>query len=255
MKFVKALSSSTLLLGLALMSSKASALEACRVDIKNEVHLDGQQVEIVGESNSKVLIDKDNNLHINGKKIELDQLQQDALEAYRQNMNKHLPQAKKLAENGLALSHDIIDDVAASFDNSEAFQNVKQVITEFFNDVSSRYQQGDEFVLKSEAFSSFMDNWQQDFAKARESFDKEFFASAFQVMQEKMQQDGSFNLTELQNQWSELQAQLADTYQQQSKQLQQEAKDYCDSLDDVATQEQELQRKIPELKDYQVFTI
>lgn len=255
MRIIKALTKGTLLSVLFLVSAAANALGTCDLDIKNEVHLDGQKVEIVTEKDSKVLIDKDNNLYINGKKLELNQLQQDALTVYRENMNKYVPQAKQLAQEGLALSHRMIDDVAESFDNSDAFQNVKRAVSEFFNDLAARYQQGDEFVLKSQAFSTFMDNWQQDLAKARESFDKEFFASAFEVMKQKMQQEGAFNLTEMQNQWQELQARLAETYQQQTEQLEKEAKDYCDSLNEMATQEQELQRKIPELKDYQVFTI
>ncbi|MFC5078352.1 hypothetical protein VTH8203_04154 [Vibrio thalassae] len=245
----------SLLLGTLLMSGQAMAIGQCGVDIKNEVHLDGEQVEIVKASSSKVLIDEDNNLFINGKPIELNQLQKEALESYRENMNKYVPKAKELAEHGLELTNDLIDDVSESFDNSDAFQNVKQAVAEFFTDVESRYERNGEFVLKSEAFSSFMDNWEQDVAKAKEVFNKEFFSSAFTALQEKMSEEGGLNLTELSKQMDELKTRMSDTMKQQSDSLKQQAEDYCDSLNDVAQEEQELQNKIPELKDYQVFTI
>ncbi|GMQ47317.1 YggN family protein [Vibrio sp. 10N] len=245
---------SGVVLSSALVASNAYAFGQCGVDIKNEVHLDGEQVEIV-KASSKVLIDEDNNLFINGKAIELSQLQQDALESYRENMNKYVPQAKELASNGLELTNDLIDDVAESFDNSEAFQNVKQAVGEFFADVQSRYEENGDFVLKSEAFSSFMDNWEQDLAKAKEVFNKEFFSSAFTALQQKMSAEGGLNLTELSKQMDELKAKMSDTMKEQSESLKQQAEEYCDSLNDVAEQEQQLQKTIPELKDYQVFTI
>ncbi len=112
-----------------------------------------------------------------------------------------------------------------------------------------------EFVLQSEAFSSFMDNWEQDVAKAKEVFNKEFFSSAFTALQEKMSEEGGLNLTELSKQMDELKTRMSETMKVQSESLKQQAEDYCDSLNDVAEQEQDLQKKIPELKDYQVFTI
>lgn len=241
---------------LFITASNAYALGQCGVDIKNEVHLNGEQVEVVKEStSSRVLIDENNNLFINGEQVTLDSAQQKALDSYRENMNTYVPKAKELAASGLATANDLIDDVAASFDDSEAFNNVKAALADFFADVQSRYQQGDEFVLESDAFSSFMDNWEQDLAKAKEVFNQEFMSSAFTALQEKMQQEGSLNLTELSRQYNELKERMSGTLEQQSESLQNQAKEYCDSLNDVAEEEQQLHKKIPELKDYQVFTI
>jgi ABC-type Zn uptake system ZnuABC Zn-binding protein ZnuA len=41
----------------------------------------------------------------------------------------------------------------------------------------------------------------------------------------------------------------------QSEQIRKETEQYCDQLNDVATEEQKLHEKIPELKDYPVFLI
>ncbi|PMH41136.1 chemotaxis protein [Vibrio sp. 10N.286.49.B3] len=239
-----------------LSSANAYAMPTqCQVDIENEVHLDGEQVEIYQENGAKVLIDENNQLFINGKQVQLDELQQQAIEAYRYSMNTYVPKAKELAQDGMELANSVIDDVADSFNDSQSFENVKVALGEFFTDIESRYYQNDELVLKKDAFGSFFDNWQDDLAKAQQVFNSEFFSSAFNAMSEKMNEEGSFNFSELADNMAKLKESVTEKAAEQSKQIQQDAKDYCDSLDKVAEQEQQLHQAIPQLKDYQVFTI
>ncbi|OEE75961.1 YggN family protein [Vibrio genomosp. F6] len=236
------------------LSSSVYAVQ-CNVDIENEVHLNGSDLEIYKDGTPKVLINDDNHLYIHGEKIQLDDKQQQAIEEYREKMNAYLPRAKDIANDGLNLANDIIDDVSVSFDNSESFNKVKTALEAFFADVEARYYQGDEFVLQKDAFDSFIQNWQKDFDKAQEVFNSEFFTSAFDAMSEKMKQDGGINFTELANKMAELKEKLAAKVTEQSIVIEKEAQIYCESLDEVAEQEQELHEKIPELKNYQVFTI
>lgn len=103
------------LLTLSLLMVSATGYAAqCRVDIHNEVRMDGQSLEIRQTSGDKAVVDEDNNLFIKGELIELDAEQKAAIEAYREKMNAYIPQAKQLASDGLELANDIIDDVAAS---------------------------------------------------------------------------------------------------------------------------------------------
>lgn len=240
---------------LASISIQVQAQGQCNLDIQNEVHLDGDQVEIYQQDAPQVLIDKDNNVFINGEKLDLDSIQRDAVDQYRQNMNEYLPKAKEIAKDGLALAKSILDDISTSFDNSEAFNNVKQALEEFFNSLEQRYQKGDEFVLQEAAFGDAMTNWKEDFAAAKETFNAEFFSSAFDAMAEQMKQEGGLNLTELKNKMVELQANLDSKLKSESTEIKQDAQQYCDDLEKVAEEEKMLHEKIPELKDYKVFLI
>ncbi|MDV7104763.1 DUF2884 family protein [Vibrio sp. TH_r3] len=244
--------------GLALLfcfSLNAHAIEQCSVDIKNEVHLDGQKVEIVQKDTSKVVIDQDNNVYINGEKLDLNTMQQQAVESYRQNMNTYVPKVVDIARDGLTLAQNTLDDLAQSFNNSEAFNNVKQALEEFFNSIEQRYQKDDQFVLQEAAFSDAISNWRQDFSAARETFNSEFFSSAFNAISEQMKAEDGLNLTELKDKLGELQASLRTKLEAESKTIQQDATQYCGDLEKVAEEEQMLHEKIPELKDYQVFLI
>lgn len=240
---------------LAGISLQVHAQGQCNVDIQNEVHVDGTQVEIYQQNAPQVLIDKDNNVFINGKKLNLDAVQREAVEKYRQSMNEYLPKAKEIARNGLELAKSILDDISASFDNSEAFNSVKQVLEDFFNGLEKRYQKGNEFVLQEAAFGDAVDNWKEDFAAAKDTFNAEFFSSAFSALSEQMKQEGGINLTALKDKMVELQVSLDSKLKSESIELKKEAEQYCDDLEKVAEEEKMLHEKIPQLKNYKVFLI
>ena len=86
-------------------------------------------------------------------------------------------------------------------------------------------------------------------------FNEEFISSAFDAMSEKMKAEGGLNLTEMANSMSELKERIAERLQEHSVDVQKQSEAFCDSLDQMAEQEQELHKKIPELKDYQIFSI
>ncbi len=229
--------------------------DQCRVDINNEVRMDGQNLEIVHTNGEKAVVDEDNNLFIKGELIELDDDQKAAIENYREKMNAYIPQAKQLASDGLALANDIIDDIAVSLDAPDSFDNVKVAIKDFFADVEARYYKDGDFILPADSFESMTESWSKDFEKAQEIFNKEFLASAFDALSAKMKEDGGLNLTALSESMTELQAKVQERLAEHSKDVEKQAEDLCESLDDMAGEEQDLLKKIPELKDYQVFTI
>ncbi|MEF1291237.1 YggN family protein [Vibrio sp. M260118] len=237
-----------------LLSSQAYAAQ-CKVDLKNEVHLNSERIEILQTSGERAIVDADNNLLIHGEKIELDSEQQQAIEKYREGLNDYLPRAKQIARDGLALANDIIDDVALSLDAPEAFEDVKASMQKFFAEMEARYYQNGDLVLPADSFSSLSESWAEDFEKAKALFNEEFITSAFNAMSEKMKSEGGLNLTEMANSMSELKERIAERLKQHSAEVQQQSEAFCDSLDEMAEQEQQLHKKIPELKDYQIFTI
>jgi hypothetical protein len=244
------------LLTLSLLMVSATGYTAqCRVDINNEVRMDGQSLEIRQSTGEKAVVDEDNNLFIKGEQVELDADQKAAIEGYREKMNAYIPQAKQLASDGLELANAIIDDVAASLDAPGAFDNVKASVKAFFADVESRYYKDGDFILPAESFESMSQSWTDNFSKAQEIFNKEFLASAFEVLSNKMAEEDGLNLTALSKSMTELSAKVEQRIAEHSKEIEQQAEDLCGSLDEMVGQEENVLKKIPELKDYRVFTI
>ena len=240
---------------ITLLLSFGVQAQQCRVDIQNEVHLDGEQVEIYQTGAPKVMIDEDNNVFINGKKLDLDAMQREAVRQYREKMNEYLPKAKELAEEGVGLANDILDDIAETLGNSEAFDNVRKALKEFYRKYQEKHQQGDQYILQEASFSDVAGDWTSEFSEMKDIFTNEFLSSAFDTFSARMTQDGGINFTELKNQLMELQDKIEQRFNQDSDGIKQEIEDYCDSLEDIAEEEQALHEKIPALKDYQVFLI
>jgi archaellum component FlaC len=125
----------------------------------------------------------------------------------------------------------------------------------FLADLEARYYKDGDLVLPADSFDNMTRSWSEDFEKAKELFNKEFIASAFNAMSEKMQQDGELNLSELADSLAELKAKVEQRLEDHDINVEKQTEEFCESLDDMSQQEQQLHQKIPALKDYQLFTI
>ncbi|MCG9678057.1 YggN family protein [Vibrio sp. Isolate24] len=237
-----------------LVASQAYAAQ-CNVDLKNDIRLNDKTLEIHQKGGDTAIVDAENTLTIHGEEIPLDASQQQAIADYRSNLNDYLPRAKQIAQDGLALANDIIDDVGQSFDAPEAFDSVKASMQQFYADIEARYYQNGDLILPADSFASLRETWTEDFESAKKLFNEEFITSAFNAMSEKMQVEGGLNLTEMADTMSELKERIAKRLEAHSVDVEKQSQEFCDSLDSMAEQEKELHKKIPQLKDYQVFTI
>ncbi|WP_105903075.1 DUF2884 family protein [Vibrio gangliei] len=246
------------LLATALTLSSFTALAQaprCDININNELHLKDNVVSVYQQGQPKVVIDQNNQVFINGDKLDLNQLQQQAVQTYREKVSTYVPKAKDIADQGVQLANDVIDDVSESFQDPNAFNNLKQAMNDFYADIESRYYNNGEWVLKKDAVGDAIANWKADSAAAMQRFNGEFFSSAFAALSNQMKQDGSVNLSDLQNKLIELKTKVQTKLESQSAELQQEATDYCTDLQGIAKDEEKLRQQIPELKGYEVFVI
>ncbi|MGL4829442.1 MAG: YggN family protein [Vibrio sp.] len=243
------------LLALSLLMSSFTWGAQCRVDIQNEVHLNTQRVEILRSSNDKALIDQQNNLFIQGKKITLSVEQQAAVRGYRDQLMSIMPQAQRWANDSLKIANQLVDELAVSLEAPQAFENVKTSMATFWGQAKAQYFKKGDLVVPAGTYESMQNHWQQELAKGREMLTQEFFASAFEVMANKMQQEGGLNLSQLGKNMADLKTSLDAKFKQHTAEFEKQGKEWCEVLNDLVQQERQLHKKIPQLKNYKVFTI
>ncbi|QXC58076.1 YggN family protein [Vibrio mimicus] len=243
------------LLALSLLMSSSTWAAQCQVDIQNEVHLNTQRVEILRSSSDKALIDKQNNLYIQGKKMVLSADQQAAVRQYRDLLTSMLPKAQRWADDSLKVANQLVDEVAVSLEAPQAFENVKKSMATFFAQAKAQYFKNGDLVVPAETYESMQNRWQQELSRGREMLTQQFFASAFDVMANKMQQEGGLNLTQLGKNMGDLKNKLDEKVKEQTATFEKQGQEWCDALNKMTQQEQQLHKKIPQLKNYQVFTI
>lgn len=243
-----------LLLFVSLFSAPLLAAQ-CHVNIKNEVRLDGKNMEIRQANGDKAVINQNNQLIIKGQRVALDHQQTSALDEYRQRMNAYLPKVKQFSDDTLARADALVDDIANGLDAPHAFDNVKKAVADYAANIQNRYYDGKALVIPADTFKSLTQTWKEDAAKVRAVLNTEFISSAFNVLKDKLSTENGLDFTALSDTMAQLKAKVQQKAKEQAKEVNKQAQGLCDSLDKSANDEQQLLKKIPQLKDYQVFSI
>jgi hypothetical protein len=244
----------SILIGGLLLSSTAVFAQSCPVDVTNEIHIKNGDVSVYQSGQPKVMIDEDNNVFINGKQLDLNAMQRQALEAYSSGVKEYLPKMADIASDGVSIATDVLDEVSSSFDSKESFANVEALIDEYGQKAQDKFYKNDEFVMPADMFADVDESWKTEFDEAMKHVSVESMSSLFAALSDEMK-DGEINFTELQTKFSDLKQRIEERIKARSGEMEVKADDLCDSIKGLAQEEQELHKAIPELKDYQMFEI
>lgn len=243
-----------LLIGVLLLSSASVFAQRCPVEVQNEIHINNGQVSVYQEGQPKMMIDENNNVFINGKPLDLNAMQRRAVDAYRNGVQEYLPKVADLANDGVGIATDILEEVSASFDSKESFASVESWIDEYEKKARETFYQDGEFVMPTDMFADVDPSWKTEFDDAMKSVSVESMSALFAALSAEMK-SGEMNFTELQRKFSELKRRIEEHIQTRSSDISEKANRLCDSVKGLAEEEQQLHNVIPELKDYQMFEI
>ncbi|MGF1726984.1 YggN family protein [Photobacterium nomapromontoriensis] len=244
----------TLIALIFLPMSMGAFAQSCPVNVPNDIHIADDQVSIYQEGRAKLLIDDNNQLFINGKKIDLDVAQQQAMQAYSDHVKQYLPQMAAIADDGVLIAKDMIDELSASFDGNEAFAGANQLVKKYSEEAKQKFYKDGEFVMPADIFSTVDGQWKQDFEHAIKNVSAESMAGILAALSNEMK-NGDLNFTEFQQKLSDLKTRMQTRIQERSGDVAEKANNLCDSIQGLAEEEKQLQHMIPELKNYPMFEI
>ncbi|GAL12574.1 methyl-accepting chemotaxis protein [Vibrio astriarenae] len=227
----------------------------CRVDIDNDVYFSANSLKVGDTSGAYLEIDHEDQVTVEGEVLALTPEQQLAIESYKQRLAEYGPRVKQLTDDGLSVALDIIDEVSIAMDAPRAFDDLKSALADYFGRLQERYYSQDGFSVPAASFDELIEQWQQELEEAKALFTREFFEDAFNALSAKMNQEGGLNLTQMAEEMGELKGQLEQKFREHANQLKKDKDSLCDELEGMKQQEQELHQKIPQLKNYRVFTI
>ncbi|MGF1685476.1 YggN family protein [Photobacterium japonica] len=244
-------------LGLALLLLPASLnvqAQSCPVNVPNDIHINDKQVALYQQGTAKVVIDENNQLFINGEKMDLDAAQKKAVEAYREHVQAYLPKMAELADDGVAVANDVVTELAASLGGEEAFAGTHALINQYSEQAKAKFYPEGQFVLPADIFSTVESDWRQEFEQAMKHVSAESMAAMFAALTAEMK-DGELNFTEFQQKMLDLKTRMQTTITERSKVVAKQADEVCGDVKALAEEEQKLQTLIPELKNYPMFKI
>lgn len=238
---------------LLLVSATVSA-QTCPVAVQHDIHIKNEQLSVYQDGQPKMMIDDNNQVYINGKRLDLDAVQQRAVNAYSEGVKEYLPKMADIADDGVGIATDILNEVSASFDSKESFAKVEALIDEYGQKAKQKFYQDDEFVVPANMFEDVGSDWKQEFEQAMKHVSVESMSGLFAALSEQMK-GGEINFTELHQKFAELKTRIEEKIRSRSGEISTKVNDLCDSIKGLAEEEQELHRVVPELKEYQMFEI
>ncbi|MBA5681781.1 DUF2884 family protein [Photobacterium damselae subsp. damselae] len=240
------------LAGLLLSSSSVWA-QSCPVSVPNDIHVNDGKVSVYEAGKPKLVIDENNNVFIDGKKLDLNAMQQQAVVAYSNGVQEFLPQMAGMADTGMALASDVMDQVSKSLGSEESFAKVQALIKQYGEQAKAKfYNEKGEFVMPANTFENMDTQWQTEFEQAMKQLSVESMAGLFAALSNEMK-NGEINLTEMQSKFSELKTNISEQVQKHSKEMAAQSNQLCTSVEGLAKEENQLQQLIPQLKDIKMF--
>lgn len=244
-----------LLIGGLLLSSSSVFAQSCPVEVPNPIHIENGGISVYEQGQPKLVIDKNNDLYINGSKVDLTAMQQQAIDAYSKDVQTYLPQMAQLAQEGVGMATDVLGTVANSFASKDAFNQVQSLINQLGEQAHEKfYNSKGEFVMPAEVFSSVDGDWKTEFESAMKQVSVESVAGLFAALSEEMK-NGNLDFTQLQSKFADLKNRLSEQMAQRSDEVKVKANALCGSIEGLAEQEKQLQQAIPQLKDVPMFEI
>lgn len=244
----------TALAAATLLSSNAALAQTCPVDVRHDIHIAEEQVSVYQGGQAKMWIDPHNQVFVDGKPLELNTVQQQAVEAYSQAVKTYLPQVAEVADDGVSIASDIMNEVASRFDSGDSFTGVKTLIADYSQKAHEKFYPEGEFVMPANIFETADTDWRQEFEQAMKHVSVESMSNLFSALTEKMK-NGDISFSELQQQFGEMKAAIEAKVRERSGEVAEKAGEVCESIKGLAEEEQQLHRVVPELKEYQMFEI
>lgn len=237
-----------------LACSAGSFAQSCPVNVPNDIHISDEQVSVYQGGEPKLLIDQDNQLFINGEQVALSDQQMQALQSYSEHVKSYLPKMAELADDGASIAQEVIDELSAHFGEGDAFAGAEQLVDEYSMKAKQKFYPEGEFVMPADVFGSMETDWKQEFEDALKHISVESVSGVIASLSEEMK-SGELSFSEFQTQLSELKKSLQEKIRQRSGEVAEQAGSVCESIEGLAEEEQQLQKVIPELKDYPMFYI
>lgn len=239
-----------LLLFLIVLSPVTFA-QQCQVRVENELHHYDDSLDIVLDNGHTATIDKDNRLFIDKKEQALSPEQQVVLANYRQQVSAGVQQYQQIAAGYLQQIDAVIDELSHSLGDAESLESLRAKVHAYWNKTSEQHTQHDQFVVGADIFTQLDEVWE----KMQSFFDKEAMSDLWATFSAGVGKLSDLSFSEFADLIQDLNQRIYQHWQQFSDQKESQQQEMCDSFNQLIDQEKSLHESIPELKNYQVFTI
>ncbi|MEO2268928.1 YggN family protein [Pseudoalteromonas sp. YIC-656] len=229
--------------------------EQCNIEFKNDVRIDPQRIEITNEQNQHLVFEH-GELSIDGKSVELNDQQQQALTNYADNVRTYMPEVAQIALDGVKIAGVAIEEVGTAF-GIQSSDALTELVEQIGVNIEHTFYQNGAFVMGKKTFeqlgNDIENQFDEDFERAMEQAVLQSIGSVFIALGSELIGSGG-NMDEFEQRMERLGEQVEQRVELQAANIEKRADALCVSFTELAAQEQQLIGMVPELKDYQLLS-
>lgn len=228
----------------------------CDLEFNNKLYITPDSLNIEASS-GVVVIDQDGNLSINGEAQSVSASDQTLLAHYADAVRGQVPQVAEVAMEGVELAGVALNEVGTAF-GLENMSAMEEMMANIGEEIQSAFYDGGTFVIDQGRFDTmgdtFDDKFDEQMEEAMEALVMESIGSLLISLGSEMLSSGG-DINNFEQRMERMGQQIEEKVELQAKSLEQKAHQLCYDFKDLAAQEDELQARIPTLKDYDVFIV
>ncbi|WP_299083490.1 YggN family protein [uncultured Paraglaciecola sp.] len=232
----------------------------CNVEFNGNMQLENKVLAVKLDNNTKVTIDQNKILYVDGTPLSLNSKQQGWVNSYYDGINQAAPQAAAIATDAVALASTALNEVfvellgadsSALSDISEKLSNLDQQIQYNF------YADNGEIRLHSDAFENgefFGEQWEAQFEDAMEELVTDSIGHILVAVGTQLILSGG-DTDAFEQKMERFGEQMEQKVEYQAEALEEKADELCATLASVDRAEGYLQRNIKQLASLDVIQV
>lgn len=228
----------------------------CDIQFNNKLTITPNSLSIEAQP-GLMTIKQDGRLLINNKPQSVSSNEQDRLAEYSSSIRESLPQVVDVALEGVAIAGVALKEVGEAFeiDNTDAMEDFMSDISDkiqssFYGDGSFIVDQG-RFTTLNNTFDSEFD---QQLEEIMEDMVMDSVGSLLMSIGSGMKTSGS-DMADFENRMEKMSEQIEEKVTLESEKLEYKVIQLCDDMRQLVELEKQLQTDIPELKNFDLFTL
>lgn len=253
--------SGLLLCTAGLLATQAQA-ESCDIELRYGILITPEHIRILDRNFTKLQINHDKQLFINGDWIRLEVHEVALLKSFSKGLRSEVPQivgiAMEGAEIGLMALDKIMNGIAASADSADG-----DMFKEEFDDFRARFKQkfnqfDDKFYIAPQSLDKLDDFFEDELGQEIKKVVTGSLGAVLIALSEAIRSNESGlerDAIDVTEQLARLESKIEQQLSVKSLVLEKKAKQFCDRLSELNKTESELHVMLPELRGYDVVKV
>lgn len=242
-----------MLFGLVVMPLQASE---CNMAFAHGVLISPEQIRILVKDRTQYQINNDNQLFVQGEPTQLDVRAQAQLAAFSQGLRKIVPQVVGIAVDSMELGLSAIENMLIGVGNAQQQEEWKALVRETTYQIMSRFvRSGEHFYLAPQSLREMDSFLHGELKDNLNKLAKNTVGAVWEALRDALQQtDDNFEKPETQD-WQSVETLVSKInmgLDAKAEELEQKSMLFCQRLRELNEIENELQRQVPALADYDV---